>query len=72
VSDGRAGEAVTSQRNRTVPDAKYGGVELSDPVLAARRLPIFLLNPMVFRMLDSPKALPMLGAGVEKPGNEQD
>jgi hypothetical protein len=52
-------------------DLKYAGMQGPNPVLAARRLPIFLLNPVVFGMLGFPKALPVFGAGIGKAGDEK-
>jgi hypothetical protein len=70
VSDGRTRQAVSNQYNRALPDTADKSMQRPDPVRAAWCLPVLLLKSMVFRMLDSPFALPVLGARVVKSGNE--
>jgi hypothetical protein len=60
---------VTGEHDRAF-DLKYAGMQRSDPVVAAGRFPVCLLKAIVFGMLGLPEALPMLRAGVVKPGDE--
>jgi hypothetical protein len=60
---------VSGQHNRAF-DLKYAGMECPNPVVAARRFPVCLLNSVVFGMLGLPKALPVFGAGIGKAGDE--
>jgi hypothetical protein len=61
---------MAGQNDRTLSDAADDSMERSDPVREARRVPVLLLNSMVFRMLALPDALPVFGARVVKPRDE--
>src|SRR5436309_1777931 len=70
MRDHPAAEAVPDQNGTR--RVTHGLLQLADPLLAVRPMPILLLDPYRTWIRTLPERLPMLGAGSSEPGNNQE